>query len=77
MKDGKHEKKRTKLQEISSNHTWARNQIKGFHAIVTKSWPNNEVKVGSATLILIQGALKELERDVKESYSLYKKYGRN
>ena len=64
--------RRSKLQEVSSDHVWARIQIKGFLTTIKKSWPHKEIKLSSIVLEDIEWALENLEQSVKDSYSNYK-----
>ncbi len=65
--------RRSKLQEVSSDHVWARNQIKGFLTMMKKSWPHKEIKLSSIVVDDVEWALWNLEQSVKDSYSDYKK----
>ena len=65
--------KRSKLQEVSSNHTWARSHLKGLHTLMHKSWPNKEIKIPPGIKIKVHLALQDLDTAIRDSYINYKR----
>ena len=65
-------KKRSLLQEVATNHVWARMQVRGFRTQIEKSWALKKITISPYSIMKINILLKSLEREIKLSYSNYK-----
>ena len=59
---------RTILQDLSSDHVWARNTIKGFLVNMGLWQRNKEIRIPVRVMEEVALALLRLERAVKQSY---------
>ncbi len=66
-------KKRSLLQEVATNHVWARMQVRGFRTQIEKSWSLKKIEISPYTIMKLNILLKSLEREIKLSYTHYKR----
>ncbi len=66
-------KKRSLLQEVATNHVWARMQVRGFRTIIEKSWALKKIEISPYSITKLNILLNSLEREIKLSYANYKR----
>ena len=65
--------RRTKLQQVSSDHVWARMQVRAFLTVM-KIWRRNKhIKIHPQLQKDVIILLERVEKAVEESYVNYKK----